>query len=301
MLGYTLPKAVNFKKMEQNEQFQSILLGALFHDDKFKKDFWGLDTAGGKSLKGIKETGKEKEEEIKKIIELACGFQSCEGVGEHSSCDGSKRLVNLFQNISIKKDVPRQGKFFVPRQKLSYSSLDAIFDNLKAENNIQSDFVTEISGVGASLSFEAKFSRYAEIFKKYLWCEAVNSKDDVADISLWEHSALAAAIAACLWQYCQDHAGYLNRISENCVSPSEDGEKPFRLIVGDFSGIQQYIFELAKSKKAARRLKGRSFLVQMISEDIKRHILKELGLPPLNAIISAGGKFIILAPATDKT
>ncbi len=124
----------------------------------------------------------------------------------------------------------------------------------------------------------------------------MNTEDEIADVSLWEHLSLTATIANCFYLYSEEK----NLLDLEEIKKSENKEV-FRLVVGDFSGIQKYIFDIQKMKSAAKRLKGRSFLVQLILDDIKNRILSELKLNSSNVVISAGGKFIILVPNMNNT
>lgn len=105
------------------------------------------------------------------------------------------------------------------------------------------------------------------------------------DVSLYDHSKTTAALAVCIYDYEQEQ---------------EKGDAPFRLIGGDLSGIQPYIYQIV-SKHAAKNLKGRSFYLRMLSDAIVRLLLKRLNLYRANLIYNSGGSFYILAPNTTAT
>ncbi|MBQ8365289.1 MAG: type III-A CRISPR-associated protein Cas10/Csm1 [Bacteroidaceae bacterium] len=100
------------------------------------------------------------------------------------------------------------------------------------------------------------------------------------DVSLYDYVRSVAAIAVSLHE-CN---------KQGC------GEK-FLLLGADFSGIQQYIYDIV-SEKAAKNLKGRSFYLRLTSDSIVRYMLRELGLYTANIIYNSGGCFYILAPDT---
>lgn len=104
------------------------------------------------------------------------------------------------------------------------------------------------------------------------------------DISLYDHCRISAALAVSLHLYN--------------VAP-EKRKEPFILIGGDFSGIQNYIYQIV-SKYAGKNLKGRSFYLRILSDSIVRLILKELGLFQTNIIYNSGGSFYIIAPNTSQ-
>jgi CRISPR-associated protein Csm1 len=104
-------------------------------------------------------------------------------------------------------------------------------------------------------------------------------------VSLFDHLKTSAAIAICLYDW------------EKSEKNSTNSNDPFLMIGADFSGIQNYIYNII-SKSAAKNLKGRSFYVKLLSDSIVTLILQELDLFEANVIYNAGGGFFILAPNT---
>lgn len=76
-------------------------------------------------------------------------------------------------------------------------------------------------------------------------------------------------------------------------------DKPFLFIGGDVSGIQEYLYDLAR-KGAAKLLKGRSFYLHLLADSLLHRILSDLQLPPSQVIHASGGGFSVLAPNTEK-
>jgi CRISPR-associated protein Csm1 len=72
------------------------------------------------------------------------------------------------------------------------------------------------------------------------------------------------------------------------------------LIVGDLSGIQNFIYTIS-SDGALKSLRARSFYLELVTEEIVQQILNALDLPRVNVIYAGGGNLYILAPGTDKT
>jgi len=73
---------------------------------------------------------------------------------------------------------------------------------------------------------------------------------------------------------------------------------------GGVSGIQDYIFDISTigAGGVAKRLRARSFFVQLLSEAAALRVLQELEMLPLtNVIMASGGKFYILAPNQAET
>ncbi|MBF0145415.1 MAG: type III-A CRISPR-associated protein Cas10/Csm1 [Magnetococcales bacterium] len=109
-----------------------------------------------------------------------------------------------------------------------------------------------------------------------------------ADVSLYDHSKAVAALAVALWRHRS--LGLLK-------NGGEGDDKEFLLIQGDFFGIQEFIFHPDEAaEKAARRLRGRSFMVALLTELAAMKVLEAFDLPSTSQITNAAGKFLIVAP-----
>jgi CRISPR-associated protein Csm1 len=129
-------------------------------------------------------------------------------------------------------------------------------------------------------SFNAFFLSLYHLLYKYTWCVPSAAFKDYPTISLFDHSRMTAAVAWCLYK--------------------GDKEKPFMFIKGDIGGIQNFIYSLASPDEAqegmARRLRGRSFYLSLLTESAARLIMEKLRLPEPNLIWVGGGGFLLLAP-----
>lgn len=68
------------------------------------------------------------------------------------------------------------------------------------------------------------------------------------------------------------------------------------LIIGDLSGIQDYLFDVAsEGGRQARRLRARSFYIQLVAECLALRILKAAGCVKEQLLFCGAGKFIIEA------
>ncbi|MBF0415317.1 MAG: type III-A CRISPR-associated protein Cas10/Csm1 [Magnetococcales bacterium] len=117
-----------------------------------------------------------------------------------------------------------------------------------------------------------------------------------ADVSLYDHSKAVAALAVALWRY-HDERATLESVFSADGWRNESQEDEFFLIQGDFSGIQEFIFASGEtSDKAAKRLRGRSFMVSLLTELAAMKVLQAFALPVTSQITNAAGKFLIVAP-----
>lgn len=163
------------------------------------------------------------------------------------------------------------------------------------------EFTGELKNIPKN-SFETVFETLSALLKKYTWC-IPSSTIDRPDISLHDHMKSTSAIGLVMFDYLNDrYPGEINnhssRIADQLYNNKE--EKFIRLICGDISGIQNFIYQIGSSK-ANVSLKGRSFAVQLICDISAQVFLKELGLNSSNLIYSSGGNFYILAPNTPNT
>ena len=124
-----------------------------------------------------------------------------------------------------------------------------------------------------------------------------SSTQDVPDISLFDHSKTVAAFAVSLYEYVRENK--IDEVSALEKMKNDEQTQPFLLFGGDLSGIQKYIYHI-KSKHAAKNLKGRSFLLQLITTSVVRKILDETELYQGNVIYNSGGGFFMLLPNTEK-
>ena len=115
-----------------------------------------------------------------------------------------------------------------------------------------------------------------------------------SDISLYDRAKLAAAFAACLSQYMADH-------NLDAMGESELLSQPaFLMVSGDISGIQQFIYTIP-SKGALKSLRGRSFYLEILLENIVDEILDSFNISRSCLLYTGGGHFYLLAPNTEKT
>ena len=125
------------------------------------------------------------------------------------------------------------------------------------------------------------------------------AKSELADISLYDHVKLTAAIAACIYDYLKEKGlSYKAALFEH--EKSFYDERAFILYSMDVSGIQNFIYTIA-SKNALKTLRARSFYLEIMMEHIIDLFLEEAELSRANLIYSGGGHCYILLPNTEKT
>ncbi|PIV52775.1 MAG: type III-A CRISPR-associated protein Cas10/Csm1, partial [Elusimicrobia bacterium CG02_land_8_20_14_3_00_37_13] len=202
------------------------------------------------------------------------------------------RLVSIFSRLSV-SEKPKQDKY----HKLIWIGEDCLretfsIDEKKCNPREYKDLLIKFNDEIKSMNFidyseEQVINTIYFLLLKYTCCIPSAAYESDPDVSLFDHLKTTAAIAACLYDYHQ----------ENKSEEPDIASQTFCLIGGDISGIKSYIFEvLSQQGKVAKRLRSRSFLVQLISETTAHKILHTFNLPLCNLIMSAGGNFYALVP-----
>lgn len=126
------------------------------------------------------------------------------------------------------------------------------------------------------------------MLERYTWCIPSSTIDD-PDVSLYHHAKTTAAFASCIASYALEHGD---------LKKAVDAENVFLFLQGDLSGIQKYIFNLPTTKRNAKILRARSFQVWALCLIIAKFITAKFGVSEINIITFAGGRFLLLLPAT---
>jgi len=231
------------------------------------------------------------------IVSRADNYSSKERLDEERSTDDfrSARLMSIFSRVDIGRGKPPH--YYHELTKLNplyiFPEYKEILEKDKREYN---DLIEEF-GKSFSLlhpaTFEHLFHGLLSLLEEYLWCVPSDTTQEYSDVSLFDHLSTTSAIAACLYQCHYPDFG------ENKIK--DDKLDKFILLGGDVSGIQKYIFDIHDNnpRRLSKTLRGRSFLLGLISDAVSLKYLQGLHLPLSCRVINAGGRFVILAPKTD--
>ena len=186
-----------------------------------------------------------------------------------------------------------------PREFASYEQ-DELNGHIKEFGHDYSQlFLKSKRGPVDTTDFDCLISHLSNVLCKYTWCIPSSMQELIPDVSLFDHLRSTAAIASSLYLY-HSKSGPLK---ESEVIRTDI--KRFCLVVGDLSGIQNYIFDVASvgaGGGVARRLRARSLFVQLCSEIASHLILHKLNVPiAVHNIMSSGGRFYLLLPNLPET
>ena len=202
--------------------------------------------------------------------------------GDHPPRDGFLPLAPL--ELRRETIFPRPDRLPLEERRTGYArlwqGLDGDFSRLPQEQ------------------FEPFLEAAFHLMQRYCWCVPAAAFRHTPDVSLFDHSRLTCAIAACLHLQAPD-----DHLLEALLAwpPRGEREAPLLLLVGgDISGLQAFLYTIT-AKGAAKTLRGRSFYLQLLAESAARFLLRRLGLSTPNVIYWGGGHFYLLAPISAAT
>lgn len=124
------------------------------------------------------------------------------------------------------------------------------------------------------------------------------SLGETADISLFDHCKLTAALGCCILEYLDDQ-----KTSDYHLALWKDekqfySQKVFLLYSIDLSGIQDFIYTIT-SDGALKALRARSFYLELLMEHLVDTVLQMVGLSRANCIYTGGGHAYLLFANTN--
>ncbi|MCS7121451.1 MAG: type III-A CRISPR-associated protein Cas10/Csm1 [Archaeoglobaceae archaeon] len=244
-------------------------------------------------------TLKDVRRELKEYAEIVCEADNIsskverEEIDEEILKDWSKKdrkqrpILSILSTVDIGKEDSKDMYFYTRELTLSKFYLEPKeIDHCRADYAFFEKMEDEIEMIWKHYfkkryDFKKLIFTLCNILKKYLFFvpSATYSYKGIPipDCSLYEHLRTTAVFSYTLL---------------------ENKEK-FVLIVGDISGIQDFIAKIT-SKKALRFLKGRSFFIELLNIALAFRICKELEIPPTQIVYASAGNFIIIAPKNEK-
>jgi len=303
------------------EERQALILGALLHDiGKFefraRKDYTPHGTYSdyfvGEHLQQFRCLEAVREQIRRQVAyhhyadladpSLREGDHITASEREADSSRYTRRpLVSVLSRVDIGKGALPEGVFYYPPGPVdaenpfpeSFAGVSVAGWEPDADEIIRlhsrawAGFLEDVREM-PDISAESFIETLVAVLEKHTSRVASAAYRSTPDICLFDHVRSVAAIAGCI-----EAAGH-------------DADKPFLVIQGDVSGIQDFIKKLASpdeggTKRTAKRLRGRSFYIWLLAETVASLYLKRLGLCRANLIFSGGGHFLVLASNTEES
>ena len=220
---------------------------------------------------------EEQENGFDKQIPLDSVFNILNG--NHGHAHYSMQVLNPENGINYPTEEP-----VIMDEQFYKTVIRNITDNLKGMEYDEEYLNSLLSVMEANLSY----------------IPSSTSKKELADISLYDHVKITAAIASCVEQYLEEEKeqDYKKRLFEQAKQSYD--EKMFLLYSMDISGIQNFIYTIGE-KGALKGLRARSFYLEIMMEHIVDELLTKLSLSRSNLIYTGGGHCYLLVPNTTHT
>ncbi|BBO16797.1 CRISPR-associated protein, Csm1 family [Candidatus Brocadia pituitae] len=285
-----------------------------FLPKEFNKGNWGL----GDQFMNLAAGHHKPETPLQWVVAMAdrisSGFDRDEFEDYNAEGIGFKdykktRLLTIFEGIATdgkwKADNLEAYKFRYPLKELSplnifptdkdeYRSLDNESAS-KEYDELFFNFVTLLEKLLHKQNISLWFEHFDSLFMIYAsHIPAATVGKVIPDVSLYDHSKTTAALASVIYLY------HIQNGSMEIEKIKDYADKKFLIVSGDFYGIQNFIFTEGGStnKAVAKLLRGRSFVVSLISELAADMLCREIGLTTASIVLNAAGKFTIIAPNT---
>jgi CRISPR-associated protein Csm1 len=267
---------------------------------------------GASNLLKPKELSDEREKFLATIISRADNFSSSERAEDEDAIQSNRiqsRMRSIFYNLKFDseeenkedgfyeiKDLKPENAFFKRKNQLD---IDKETTQILYKD-IAKKITDEIMMVEAKGNFDLFFSAVLHILEKYLALIPSNTQFDKQDISLFDHLSTTSAIAVAYYNYLEENQ--INNISELDKLEKDERVKPFILLQGDVSGIQNFILKIEGSnpRGLVKTLRGRSFYVSALSRAASLKLVSEFKVVQSNIFLDAGGKFSVLLPNISK-
>jgi len=234
--------------------------------------------------------------ELCKIVQKADHHSSKERIDSEDKSDVLLTpLTSIFSRISL--DGEKHDDLYVPLVELDFTkALHPQSEKIKNGWNLVPDyqhlwnrFVDEFK-----LLENKDFESVLALLKKYTSTVPYATYYSESDISLYDHLKTTVAIANCRYLF-----------SKNEKLNQTDTQEVYRIINGDISGIQNFIYRVQTPEDAqsgmSKRLRGRSLYLTLLCESIASKIIFDLDLDSSNILLCGGERFTIIAPNTQKT
>lgn len=230
------------------------------------------------------------ESALKNLVYTADFFASTE---REQDVAKNIRLESLLSKISLNHHHPK-ARYFLPLSALALKA-EVIYPQQDNGELLNSDYEKLAKAFFDDLKSLPEYAQQTPealraivrtllaLMEKYLSQVPASS-----DVSLFDHLRITAAIGEGLYHYHADDLASADFEDQQTAK--------WRLVCGDFSGIQNFIYKIT-SKGAAKGLRGRSFFIQLLCDASAEHLIRKLGLYATARIYSSGGKFYLLISA----
>lgn len=229
---------------------------------------------------------------------IASATDRRERMEEEKGFEISAPLESVFNILNLNDGhMYYKPSFLNPDDDINYPSNTKTMFDRHYYNKIKANITNNLKGMNYNKDYINSLIEVMEANLSYV--PSSTSKNEIADISLFDHVKLTAAIASCLYQYLMAN-NIDNYKQELFIDGKSFYEKNvFMLYSMDISGIQKFIYTI-HSENAMKILRSKSFYLEIMMEHIIDCLLERLHLSRANLIYSGGGHCYILIPNTEE-
>jgi len=203
---------------------------------------------------------------------------------------------SIFSSIGLDRERPIQAAVYYAVNPLEAKNIHPCSDIRNSRERYAQVWQSLLDNLRAvkEIDFDNYLSAIDAVLEHWTWA-IPSSTIDLPDISLYDHARTTAAFSSALFRYHEAN-GTLN----NQIAIMNRAEKKFLLVMGDISGIQQYLFDLKTTKNSAKILRARSFEIRAITESAVRSIMRAFSMNRFGVLSAAGGRFFMVLPNIEK-
>lgn len=220
--------------------------------------------------------------------------------GEDVGFDISAPLETVFNILNGNHEklyyAPR---FLNPDEEINYPQIEKKRFDEYAYRDIKRNITDNLKGMEQPWNQDSIHSLLEVLEANLSFVPSSTSKSELADISLYDHLKVTAAVASCLYLYAE--ANDITDYRAFFYDGANDfyAEEAFYLYSFDISGIQKFIYTIS-TKNALKTLRARSFYLEIMMEHVIDNLLDKLQLSRVNCIYSGGGHCYLLLPNTEQ-
>lgn len=228
---------------------------------------------------------------------ISSGLDRREVEGEVAHGFDRHRPQESIYNLLNKADGRAAYQVAAINEKINYPAILTGYNPAAGYNQIIHGLREGLQGINYQSEYVNSLLELSEAYLSYV--PASTFLGEVADISLFDHAKMTAALAACIVLYLdsQNRDDYHRELFQNRHAFYQ--EPAFCLFSCDISGIQQFIYTIS-SKGALRGLRSRSFYLELLLENLADELLTACGLYRTNLLYAGGGHAYILLPNTEE-
>jgi len=184
------------------------------------------------------------------------------------------------------------------REEINYPTDDAVQYTEAFHNKLKNRLLNTLLALEPTDAYVNSLLTALEAVMSYV--PSSTNKKEVADISLYDHSKLTAAVGNCILLYLQERNVSDFRSALYVHAQEFYSQKAFLLYSIDISGIQDFIYTIADDG-ALKSLRARSFYLELLMEHLVDTILDRAGVSRANCLYCGGGHAYLLLANTAAT